>query len=340
MIDLNHEDLKYYEKKHTWHALEEIMCARAALISPQIKPKDLCLDLEKANIRISEASIRKKLANYHFLASGTGFNNNSKLAIEVFNNLPAFNDLYCDIYNNSWSDKVKSAPRLFNPHNIELLCSDNFRKSRLAAEIPLKINWYLEKIDSYLDNIFKHTSPQHYVEHSNAIGCLDKIILVANADDGLLAIKDNVDINKKLISIQDFMGCYVQFVDASLARGLNNLMLGSGNVNAGETIILLAPENMSGMIKSMTLYPPTLMEMLDKVFSHEVGHLAFAFYLHDFFHSDWVWSLAEKQANWISSISHDGEIDDLIEDICWRQPPKYHDPRLLKHIRELYWPHR
>ena len=67
----------------------------------------------------------------------------------------------------------------------------------------------------------------------------------------------------------------------------------------------------------------------------EIGHLAFYFYWGAFVDDkrlyDAIYDIREKQANWISSIAHNGAMDELIEENTTLQPPRYHNPVLLKH---------
>ena len=121
--------------------------------------------------------------------------------------------------------------------------------------------------------MLKYVTPQHYIEHVNAIGHLDKIIILSESEAKIIEGCLNQNIPG---DICDFMGMFIPGINEIVAKELSSLI--NEKVNKKETAILLCPENMWQMMSSLKNNKPTLMEMVDKVFSHEIGHLAFYFY--------------------------------------------------------------
>lgn len=204
--------------------------------------------------------------------------------------------------------------------------SESYRLSRYNAQLALDIDYFKGKIKQYLQNIFIHVTPQHFIEHVNAIGLLDKIVIVAKDEAKMITESMNP---RRLDDIPEYMGLF-----SSSNSNLKTCFDKSGlpvKLRNNECIIFLCPENMDEMRSKLKSNHPTLQEMDDIVFSHEIGHLAFYFYWGKRFSDDGYYTIREKQANWISSIAHNGAMDELIEEITTLQPPRYHNPVLLKH---------
>ncbi len=162
---------------------------------------------------------------------------------------------------------------IFKNHDIKLLYSNGYSKSKYALILSLTLGYFTKKIEEYEKAMLKYVTPQHYIEHVNAIGHLDKIIILSKSEAKIIEGCLNQNIPG---DICDFMGMFIPGINEIVAKELSSLI--NEKVNKKETAILLCPENMWQMMSLLKNNKPTLMEMVDKVFSHEIGHLAFYFY--------------------------------------------------------------
>ena len=316
---------------HKWRALEEILACVATLDSSISNKSTLLKEVynEAKLQRIADNSIRAKIGNYKTISGNGTFCNCNEYTKEVYNNYNALKTIYDDIFYNSWKklDKKQLYPVIFEPHDVQLLFSESYLLSKYNSQLGLDIEYFKRKIKQYLQNIFTHVTPQHFVEHSNAIGLLDKIIIVGK--DEAKTITDSMN-PICLNDIPEYMGLFsASNSRMSIYFDKNCIPITLSN---NDCIIFLCPENMDEMRNVLKMNHPTLQEMIDKVFSHEIGHLAFYFYWGDFIGDrENLYTIREKQANWISSLACNGRMDDLIEEVTTFQSSKYHNPVLLKH---------
>lgn len=344
MIDLKKHKLdetKKNPREHTWRALEEILAYDVLNDKTLVCSSDKNMYLRKiyndAKLQaIRDSSLKMKLSNYNALSSGSSLDNCNAYTKDVFISSSDLNfqSLYNDIYINFWRKNTLKNINLniFKNHDIKLLYSNGYSKSKYALTLSLTLGYFTKKIEEYEKAMLKYVTPQHYIEHVNAIGHLDKIIILSESEAKIIEGCLNQNIPG---DICDFMGMFIPGLKEIAAKELSSLL--NEKVNKKETAILLCPENMWQMMSSLKNNKPTLMEMVDKVFSHEIGHLAFYFYYSKLgYHEGWR-TIAEKQANWISSIAHDGKIDELIDEICSLQPFPYHYPVLLKHKNDIHY---
>lgn len=339
MINLKKHKLIETKKKqdeHIWRVLEEILAYDVLSDKTLATPTDRNMFLRKIYNdakfkKIKDSSLKMKLENYKSLIFGDTLDNCNEYTKDIFCNSsdPNFQKIYNDIYINFWrTDTLKKCKfNIFDNHDVKLLYSKGF--TSLKYVLPLSLEYFLKKIEEYKKAMFQYVTPQHYIEHVNAIGHLDKIIILSESETKEIENHLNPNIPG---DICDFMGMFIPGVNESTAKELSAMT--NEKVNIKETVILLCPENMEGMRLSLKNNHPTIMDMIDKVFSHECGHLAFYFYYSEIRDYEGWETIAEKQANWFSSISHNGCIDDLIEEICSIQPSKYQFPVLLKHNKD------
>lgn len=338
MIDLTKHKLRGFRGCHTWRALEEILAFEVVIDGklPDLVDKRSYLQTlyKYANIfSIPSSSSNMKIGNYRSLTGTSVLGNCNHYTEDVVASSSSkfFKDICDDIYINYWRKNTlkTSISSIFINHDITILYSNRFRYIGYRGSY-LTLSYFKRKLEAYKQSIIKYVTPQRYIDHINAIGHLDKIIFISK--DEALLIGDDIN-NNIPRDINDYMGMFIPCVKDEVARKLSSMT--GGSVKKDETIILLCLENMEDTIGRLVNNHPSLEEMVDKVFSHEIGHLAFYFYYSNYYHRENWRDIAEKQANWISSISHNGKIDSLIEEICSMQSYEYQNPILLKHKCDL-----
>ena len=333
MIDLVAKKLAGSSGNHTWRALEE-MLSFGIFQDPNIcdmKTKEVILDyiFRYAKLRIKDSSVKQKFRNYLQAKSGD-YSHCNQYSVDIIKSFAAdskFKKTVQELINNKWSVCSQRAgrPSVFVNHTVNVLFSEKYIKTGFP-----KCNavFFERKINEYLDLIYQYVTPQHYIEHANAIGHLDKIVFVTKEEERNLGKNIN---NNSVEEIKDYMGLFIPSArqgDVAFSSDLQN-----GKIKEKETLIILCPESMSETMRCLT-NRVTIDTMIDKVFSHEIGHLAFYFYAHEWKDRTdddrcWYKTIAERQANWISSIAHGGSLDELISEISRHQPPPYHCPLLL-----------
>ena len=337
MISLIDQHLKTITTRgnHSWNVLEEMLACSVSdnnLLDDKDKLNVLIKVYEEARLRIKVSSASMKIQNYQTLDKKSTLNNANKLSISIHSHKTnlEFQRILKDVLYNKWVyyDKNNGKPDLFINHDLELFFSRDYLASPISKVINLNLVYFKEKINSYLDNIFEHVTPQHYIEHANAIGLLDKIIIISEEDQKSLRINNMDEFHR----INDYMGLF-----CPSCKGIKKdlKILGVKNIKENSVVIILCPELMESCRHMLITNKVSLIEMVDKVFSHEIGHLAFYYYYSILGWNDNKLTIAEKQANWICSISHDGSIDSLIKEITTIQPPKYHNPILLSDKKSL-----
>ncbi len=333
MINLVEKSLAGSSDSHTWRALEEMLSFGIFQDSNinDIKTKQIVLRyiFNFAKLRIKESSVNQKFRNYLQAKSGD-YSHCNQYSVDIIKSFaadPKFKKTVQELINNKWSAYSQRAgrPSVFVNHTVSVLFSKEYIKKGFPK---YDASFFEKRINEYLDFIYQNVTAQHYIEHANAIGHLDKIVFVTKEEAAYLKnyIEDN-----SVEEINDYMGLFIPSA-RQMHIEFSHLFLLNGEIKEKETIIILCPESMSEMMKCMKKRV-TIDTMIDEVFSHEIGHLAFYFYAHE-------WKkrteercsykkIAEKQANWISSIAHGGSLDELISEVTRCQPPQYQYPLLL-----------
>ena len=94
-----------------------------------------------------------KLSNYNALSSGSSLDNCNAYTKDVFISSSDLNfqSLYNDIYINFWRKNTLKNINLniFKNHDIKLLYSNGYSKSKYALTLSLTLGYFTKKIEEY-----------------------------------------------------------------------------------------------------------------------------------------------------------------------------------------------